>query len=167
MYDLLTKVDIEKMQAEIDQRVKVIRPKLVENLREARALGDLSENYEYKTAKQELRRCDSRIRHLRRMIETARVVEVKKTAGRVSMFDKVTIYIPDDDETDTVTIVTKLRQDSLNGYISEESPMARALMGKKVGDKALISVEGGCSYEVVIKNIESGEDDTSLPISPY
>lgn len=167
MYDLLTKVDIEKMQAEIDQRVKEIRPKLVENLREARALGDLSENYEYKTAKQELRRCDSRIRHLRRMIETARVVEVKKTNGRVGLFDRVTIYIPEDDETDTVTIVTKLRQDSLNGFISEESPMARALMGKKVGDRAMISVEGGYSYEVEIQKIESGEDDASLPISPY
>ena len=71
MYNELTEVDIRKMQEEIDYRMRVVRPKCVEDLKTARAFGDLSENYEYKAAKQELRRCDSRLRYLKKMIETA------------------------------------------------------------------------------------------------
>ena len=167
MYDELTEVDIKKMQEEIDYKLKEVRPKLIEDLRTARGFGDLSENYEYKAAKQELRRCDSRIRYLKRMIATAKVIKVTGEAGVVGLFDRVEIYYEEDDETEVVELVTTLRQDALRSYISKESPLGRALMGKKVGDRVLIKASEDYSYYVVIRSIEKGADDDSLPISSF
>ncbi len=167
MYDELTEIDIKKMQEEIAYKLKEVRPKLIEDLRTARGFGDLSENYEYKAAKQELRRCDSRLRYLKRMIATAKVIKVSGEAGIVGLFDRVEIYYEEDDETEVVELVTTLRQDALRSYISKESPLGRALMGKKVGDRVLVKASEDYSYYVVIRSIEKGVDDDSLPISSF
>ena len=167
MFNELTEVDIKKMQEEIDYRMRVVRPKCVEDLQTARAFGDLSENYEYKAAKQELRRCDSRLRYLRRMINTAKVIKVDEKDGVVQLFDKVEIYYEDDDETEVIQLMTTLRQDAISGIISKESPLGRAVLGKKVGDRVEVKVSPDVNYFVVIKSITKGQDDDSLPISSY
>jgi len=167
MYNELTEVDIKKMQEEIDYRMRVVRPKCIEDLQTARAFGDLSENYEYKAAKQELRRCDSRLRYLRRMINTAKVIKVEEKDGVVQLFDKVEIYYEDDDETETIQLMTTLRQDAVSGIISKESPLGRAVLGKKVGDRVEVKVSPEVNYFVVIKNITKGQDDESLPIASF
>ena len=167
MFNELTEVDIKKMQEEIDYRMRVVRPKCIEDLQTARGFGDLSENYEYKAAKQELRRCDSRLRYLRRMINTAKVIEVKEKDGVVQLFDKVEIYYEDDDETEVIQLMTTLRQDAVSGIISKESPLGRAVLGRKVGDRAEVKVRDGFSYFVQIKSITKGSDDDSLPISSF
>jgi len=167
MYNELTEVDIKKMQEEIDYRMRVVRPKCIEDLQTARGFGDLSENYEYKAAKQELRRCDSRLRYLRRMINTAKVIKVDEKDGIVQLFDKVEIYYEDDDETEVIQLMTTLRQDALSGVISKESPLGRAVLGRKVGDRVEVKVSPEVNYFVVIKNITKGQDDESLPISSF
>ena len=113
MYDELTAVDIQKMQEEINYRVRELRPQLIEEVQTARAFGDLSENYEYKCAKQAKNRNDSRIRYLERMIRTAKVIEVKETADAVGLFDTVTVYNEMMKKEMIVRIVTTLRQDAL------------------------------------------------------
>ena len=167
MYDELTEVDIRKMQEEIDYRVRELRPQLIEEVQTARAFGDLSENYEYKCAKQAKNRNDSRIRYLERMIRTAKVIEVKETADTVSLFDMVTIYNEMMKKEMTVRIVTTLRQDALKGLISKESPVGRALMGHKAGDRVEVAVSPELKYTVEIRKIEKGTDDASLDISSY
>ena len=167
MYNELTEVDIKKMQEEIDYRMRVVRPKCIEDLQTARAFGDLSENYEYKAAKQELRRCDSRLRYLRRMINTAKVIKVEEKDGVVQLFDKVEIYYEDDDETETIQLMTTLRQDAVSGIISKESPLGRAVLGRMVGDRVEVKVSPEVNYFVVIKNITKGQDDDSLPIASF
>ncbi len=167
MYDELTQVDIDKMKEEIRYREHELRPKLLEAVVTARGFGDLSENYEYKSAKQELRKCDSRLRYLRRMIDTAKVVTVSGKSDRVELFDKVEIYVEEDDETEEIQLMTTLRQDSLSGIISKESPLGRAVMGRRVGDRALVRVSDDYSYYVQIRSIRKGADDDSLPISSF
>ena len=167
MYNELTEVDIKKMQEEIDYRMKVVRPKCIEDLKTARGFGDLSENYEYKAAKQELRRCDSRLRYLRRMIATAKVIKSDTREGVAGLFDRVTIEYVEDGDTETITLMTTLREDAMNGIISKESPLGRAVMGKRVGDRVLVKVSDDVQYYVRIKSIKKGTDDDSLPIHPY
>ena len=167
MYNELTEVDIKKMQEEIDYRMKVVRPKCIEDLRTARGFGDLSENYEYKAAKQELRRCDSRLRYLRRMIATAKVIESDTRQDVASLFDRVTIEYVEDGDTETITLMTTLREDALNGIISKESPLGKAVMGRRVGETATVRVDGGNSYTIRVLKIEKGSDDESLPISAF
>ena len=167
MYDELSEVDIRKMQEEIDYRMRVVRPKCVEDLKTARAFGDLSENYEYKAAKQELRRCDSRLRYLRRMISTAKVVSAKGQEGVVELFDRVEIYYEDDDETETIQLMTTLRQDALSGVISKESPLGKAVLGHRVGDHVTVRVDNETSYDVEIRSLEKGTDDGSVPINRF
>jgi len=167
MYDELSAIDIKKMQEEIDYRINQLRPQLIADLQEARAHGDLSENYEYKAAKSELRRCDSRIRYLNRMIETARVIKPTGSADTADLFDKVDIYYIDDDETETITIMTTLRNDAVHSIISKESPLGRAVMGRKVGDICTVKVNEDYSYKIRIDKIVKGADDDSLPISAY
>ncbi len=167
VYNELTEVDIRKMQEEIDYRMRVVRPKCVEDLKTARGFGDLSENYEYKVAKQELRRCDSRLRYLRKMIETARVVKVDSAADRVGLFDTVDVFFEDEGETERLRIVTTLREDALRGIISKDSPLGKALMGKRAGDRVRVTVSDEVSYTVRIDRIEKGSDDDSLPIHSF
>lgn len=167
MYDELTAVDIKKMKEELDHRIQVLRPQLIEEVQTARAFGDLSENYEYKCAKQAKNRNDSRIRYLERMIRTAKVIEVKETADAVGLFDRVTIYNEMVKREMEVRIVTTLRQDALKGLVSKESPVGRALLGRHVGDRVLIEVSPEVKYYVEVRNIEPGGDDESLSISAY
>ena len=167
MHDELTQVDIDKMKEEIRYRTSVLDPQLKEALKTARELGDLSENDEYKTAKRELSHNRSRIRYLENMIATAKVIKVESKADAVGLFDFVEIYYEEDDEARTVRIVTTLRNDVLNDCISKESPVGRALLGKKVGDRVIVHVNDRVSYPVVIRSIKKGTDDDSLPISNY
>ena len=153
MYNELTEVDIKKMQEEIDYRMKVVRPKCIEDLKTARGFGDLSENYEYKAAKQELRRCDSRLRYLRRMIATAKVIKSDTRQGVAGLFDRVTIEYVEDGDTETITLMTTLREDALNGIISKESPLGKAVMGCRVGETATVRVDGENSYTIKVLKI--------------
>lgn len=167
MYDELTAVDIQKMQEEIDHRVRVLRPQLIEEVQITRGFGDLSENFEYKCAKQAKNRNESRIRYLERMIRTAKVIEVKAEEDAVSLFDKVTIYNEMVKKEMNIQIVTTLRQDVLKGLVSKESPVGKALMGHKVGDRVQVEVSPDMKYFVEIRSIEKGEDDASMEISSY
>ena len=167
MYDELTEVDIKKMQEEIDHRVRVLRPQLIEEVQTARAFGDLSENFEYKCAKQAKNRTESRIRYLERMIRTAKVIEVKGQDDAVGLFDKVTVFNEMVKKEMTVQIVTTLRQDALKGLISKESPVGKALMGHKVGERVQVEIDQTRKYFMEIKAIEKGFDDESLNISAY
>ena len=167
MYDELTEVDIKKMQEEIDHRVRVLRPQLIEEVQTARAFGDFSENFEYKCAKQAKNRNESRIRYLERMIRTAKVIEVKGQDDAVGLFDKVTVFNEMVKKEMTVQIVTTLRQDALKGLISKESPVGKALMGHKVGERVQVEIDQTRKYFMEIKAIEKGFDDESLNISAY
>ena len=167
MYDELTEVDIKKMQEEINHRVRVLRPQLIEEVQTARAFGDLSENFEYKCAKQAKNRNESRIRYLERMIRTAKVIEVKGQEDTVGLFDKVTMFNEMVKKEMTIQIVTTLRQDALKGLISKESPVGQALMGHKVGDRVQVEGSSTMKYFVEIRAIEKGHDDESLEISAY
>lgn len=167
MYDELTEVDIRKMQEELDHRIRVLRPELIEEVQTARAFGDLSENYEYKCAKQAKNRNESRIRYLERMIRTAKVIEVKGQADTAGLFDRVTIFNEMAKREMTIRIVTTLRQDALKGLISKESPVGKAVMGCKVGDRVEVEVSPTVKYFVEIRGIEKGEDDESLEIGSY
>lgn len=167
MYNELTEVDIRKMQEEIDYKTRVVRPKCIEDLKTARGFGDLSENYEYKAAKQELRRCDSRLRYLKRMIATAKVIQSDTREGVAGLFDRVTIEYVEDGDTETITLMTTLREDALKGIISKESPLGKAVMGRRVGETATVRVDGETSYTVKLLKIEKGSDDDSLPISAF
>ena len=167
MYDELTQVDIDKMKAEIDYRMTVLRPKLIEDVKTAREWGDLSENFEYKCAKQAKNRNESRIRYLERMIRTAKVIEVQTQEDTVGLFDKVTIFNEMVKKEMTIQIVTTLRQDALKGLISKESPVGKAVVGCKIGDRVQVEVSPTMKYFVEIRAIEKGEDDESMEISSY
>ena len=164
MYDELTAVDIQKMQEEINYRVRELRPQLIEEVQTARAFGDLSENYEYKCAKQAKNRNDSRIRYLERMIKSAHVIEDKAGADEVGLFDKVELLFEDDEDTETVQVVTTVRCDPLSGRISCKAPLGKALLGRKAGDEVSVTTEEGGSYTVRIKSITKEEDNGDGPI---
>jgi len=166
MKDELTKVDIQKMQDEIDYRRLELAPKLREALKTARELGDLSENDEYRTAKRELGKNNSRIRYLQNMIASAVVISSESKDDEIGLFDIVTIYYDEDDEERDIRIVTTLRNDVVNGCISKESPLGQALLGKKVGDTVTVTVNN-YSYPVTVRKLVKGEDDPDLPISKY
>ena len=167
MHNELTRSDLKKMREELDYRRIQLRPKLLEAVKEARGFGDLSENFEYKAAKQEKNRNESRIRFLENMIRTAVVISDRSAADAVGLYDKVTVYLEDDDELETYQIVTTMRQDVLRGLISRESPAGRALLGKKVGDRILIEANAGYSYYAVVRAIEKQADDGSIPLNGY
>ena len=167
MYDELTEVDIKKMQEEIDHRVRVVRPKCIEDVQTAREFGDLSENFEYKAAKREKNHNESRIRYLERMIKTAKVIKTGSAQGVVGLFDTVELFFEEDGETAAYKLVTTLRQNSLKGLLSKESPLGKAILGRREGERVLITVDEDYSYYVVIKSITKGTDDESLPISIY
>lgn len=166
MYNELTKVDIEKMKEEIAER-RSRTAALREEVRRTREFGDLSENDEYRSAKREFNKNNGRIRYLENMINTAKIIEVESTADTVGLFDFVTIYYPEDEETRVIRLVTTLRNDVLSDCISKDSPFGRAVLGAKVGDTVRVEVREGYSYPVTIQKIEKGQDDDSLPIAKY
>ncbi len=167
MYDELTEVDIKKMQEEIDYRTSVLGPQLLAEMKRTREFGDLSENAEYKEAKREKRRNEGRIRYLDNMIRTAHIISVEKKENRVALFDYVTIYNEARGEEKKIQLVTTLRQDALHGFVSKESPLGSAVMGRRVGERVTVNVAPGRSYVVEIRAIERGEDNEDLPISGY
>ena len=167
MYDELTRSDIQKMQEEIDYRVRELRPKLIEDVQTARAFGDLSENFEYKCAKQEKNRNDSRIRYLQRMIKTAKVIEERSETDAAGLYDTVEIYMENTGKSRKITLVTTLRQDALKGLISKESPVGRAVLGHRAGDRVQVQMENGSTYWLQIRSVEKGRDDGSIPIGSF
>ena len=167
MHDELTQKDIDKMREEIEHRTKVLRPELIEEVKRTRAFGDLSENFEYKAAKREKNRNESRIRYLENMIKTAHVISDRSEADTVGLFDRVEVYIPEDDETQQIQVVTTVRCDPLNGLISKESPFGKAVLGRRVGDRITVQATEDYSYEAVIRSIEKTEDDGSAPLLQY
>lgn len=167
MYDELTSVDIKKMEEEIAYRQTVLGPQLLAEMKRTREFGDLSENAEYKEAKREKRRNEGRIRYLESMIRTAKVIEIAEDADKVCLFDYVTVFNEKIGAEKRIQIVTTLRQNALLGFVSKESPLGGALMGRKVGDRVLVEVNPTTSYYVVIRAIEKGKDNEDLPISGY
>lgn len=166
MHNELTQKDIELMKQELDERRIRLRPKLLEAVKEARGFGDLSENFEYKAAKQEKNRNEGRIRYLENMIRTAVVVKEGSGSG-VALYDKVTVLLPDDGETETYQIVTTMRQDALHGLISRESPVGKALLGRREGDRVHIQVDERFGYDMIIQKIEKGQDDSAIPLNKF
>lgn len=159
MYDQLTEKDIQKIQEEIDYRKLVVRKEAIEAVKEARAQGDLSENFEYYAAKKDKNKNESRIRYLERMLKTARVISDDSREDEVGLNNTVKIYFEEDDEEETYKIVTTVRGNSMNGLISIESPLGKALMGHKVGDHVHIQVNEQYGYDVEIRAIENTVDD--------
>ena len=167
MHNELTQKDLQMMREELDYRRITLRPQLLEAVKEARGFGDLSENFEYKAAKQEKNRNEGRIRFLENMIRTAVVVSDASAEDAVGLYDKVTVYIEEDDETETYQVVTTMRQDALHGLISKESPLGKALLGRKVGETFHIQVNDTYGYDAVVKAIEKGADDGSVPLNRF
>ncbi len=169
MYDKLTKKDIELMEAELEDRRLNIRPKIMEEVKRTREYGDLSENYEYKAAKQAQRRNDSRMRYLQNMIKTAQIIDEAPSgeSDTVKMYDKVTLYLPEDDETMVIQVVSTVRVAPDAGFISMEAPLGKAVLGRKMGETVTVRVNDSVSYEVQIQKVEQAEDDGSAPLLEY
>ena len=161
MFDKVTQKDIEKMEEEIEHRKLVIRKEAIRDVQEARAHGDLSENFEYKAAKQFKNQNESRIRYLEKMIKTAQIIQEDSNMDEVGLNNTVTVYIPEDQEEVTYKIVTTVRANSTKGRISIDSPLGKALLRHKNGDHVTVQTGEGYSYEVVIRGIEKTEDDGS------
>ena len=167
MYNELTENDIKKMEEEIEYRKLVVRKNALEAVKEARSHGDLSENFEYHAAKKEKNQNESRIRYLERMIRTAKIVSDESKEDEVGLNNKVDVYFEDDDETETFKLVTTIRGNSLEGRISTESPIGKAILGHKVGDRVYVEINEKQGYYVVIKKIENIPDDDSDPIQKF
>ena len=157
----LTQSDVEKIKEEIEHRKLVVRPKAIEAVKEARAQGDLSENFEYYAAKKDKNKNEGRIRYLEKILKTATIIEDKSNDDEVGLNNTVKVYFEEDDMEETFKIVSTMRGNSMKGRISSESPIGKALMNHKVGDRVEIKVDDSYSYFVVIKSIENtGEEDT-------
>ena len=167
MHDELTKEDIRKMQEELDYRRLELMPGLIEEVKRTRAFGDLSENFEYTAAKQAQNKNRSRIRYLEGLIKTAKIIDDKSAEDQVGLFDKVEIYMPEDDETEIIQVVTTVRCDPRKGLISKESPFGKQVLGKRVGDRFTVQVSDSYSYEAEIRAITKTEDDGSAPLLQY
>lgn len=167
MHNELTRIDLQKMREELDYRRITLRPKLLEEVKTARSFGDLSENFEYKAAKQEKNKNESRIRYLENMIKTARLIEDHSDSDTAGLYDRVTIWLEEDGEEETWQVVTTVRQDVSRGLISKESPMGSALLGKKAGDRFYVQVNKDFGYWAVVRSIEKGEDDGSAALNRY
>ena len=167
MYDELTEVDIKKMEEEIHYRKTVLAPELGAELRRTREFGDLSENAEYKEAKHLKRKNESRIRYLENMIRTAKVIEIQQSEDSIALFDRVLIYNEKMKAEKEIQIVTTLRQNALLGYVSKESPLGKAILGHRVGDRVLVKVSETMSYYVEIRKITKCADNEDLPISGF
>lgn len=167
MYNELTVVDIKKMKEEINYRANELRPKLADDVKEARSLGDLSENAEYRSARRAFGRNESRIRFLQKMIRTARVISTESAPDEVGLFDKVEIFYEDTGETEIIRLSTTTRLDLNNSVYSKESPFGKAILGHKVGDRVLVKISEDNFYYVTIKSRVKGEDDENIPLNGY
>lgn len=167
MNDRLTQSDIDKMQKEVEHRKLVLRKELLEDVKEARSHGDLSENFEYYAAKKAKNLNESRIRYLERMIKTAHIIEDTTKDDEVGMNNQVTVLFEEDNSVETYKIVTTVRGDSLHNLISIESPLGKALMRHKEGDRVEVKVNDSYSYFVTIQKIENTKDDDEDRIRSY
>ena len=167
MHNELTRKDIEDMEAEIEHRKVVVRKELLEHVKEARSLGDLSENFEYYAAKKEKNKNESRIRYLEMMIRTATILDDDSKDDEVGINKTITVYVEEDDVEEEYKIVTTVREDSLNGLVSNESPMGKALLGHKVGDRVFIEVNKDYGYYVVIRKIDNTTVDDAGMLRDY
>lgn len=167
MFNELTENDIKKMEEEIEYRKLVVRKNALEAVKEARSHGDLSENFEYHAAKKEKNQNESRIRYLERMIRTAKIVTDESKEDEVGLNNFVDVYFEDDDEIERFKLVTTIRGNSLEGRISTESPIGKAIFGHKVGDRVYVEINDKQGYYIVIKNIEKIQDDDSDPIQKF
>ncbi len=159
MKDRLTKSDVEKIKEEIEHRKLVVRKEAIEAVKEARAHGDLSENFEYHAAKKDKNQNESRIRYLERMLKNAVIIDDSSKEDEVGINNTVELYIEEDDETEVYRLVTSIRGSSLNGLISIESPMGKAIIGHKVNDRVYIKVSDDYGYYAVIKRIENTQEE--------
>ena len=167
MYDELTPGDIKKMEEEIEHRKLVVRPSLLQDVKDARAYGDLSENFEYHAAKKAKNQNESRIRYLERMVKTARVITDRSAADEVGINNTVTVQFTDDGSVETYRIVTTVRGNSLENLISNESPLGKALMGKKEGQTVHVTVNESTGYDVKIIKLEKTADEDSDRIRSF
>ncbi|MCI8638206.1 MAG: transcription elongation factor GreA [Coprococcus sp.] len=167
MREKLTKSDVKKIQEEIDHRKLVVRKQAIEEVKETRAHGDLSENFEYHAAKQFKNKNESRIRYLEKMLKTAVIVSDKSEEGVAGINNRITVYFPEDDEEETYKLVTSIRGNSLNGYISTESPLGKAIFGHRAGDTVEVKVSEKVAYEVEIRKVENTTDDEEDRIRGY
>ena len=167
MYNQLTQKDIDAMKAEIEHRKVVVRKELLEDVKEARAHGDLSENFEYHAAKKEKNRNESRIRFLERMIKTAEIIPEDSKEDEVGVNNTVELLFEEDQTVEKIKIVTTMRGNSLEGLVSTESPIGKALLGHKTGDRVYVEVNGNYGYYVVIRSIEKTVDDGSDKIRSF
>lgn len=163
----LTESDVKRIEEEINHRKLVVRPAALKALKEARAMGDLSENFEYYAAKRDNNLNNSRIRFLEKMLRTAVIISDKSGADEVGMNNTVDVYFEEDDCTETYRIVTSIRGNSQRGLISNESPLGKALLGHKVGDRVLVEVNADYSYYVVIRRLEKTGDSADDRLKQY
>lgn len=167
MANEMTKGDIKKIEEEIEYRKLVVRKEAIEAVKEARAHGDLSENFEYYAAKRDKNKNESRIRYLERLLKTATIIEDDKKVDEVGLFSVVDLYMEEDDENMTIKLVTSIRGDSMKGNISIDSPLGAAIKGHKLGDRVYVNVSSDYGYYVEIKHIEQTVDDGSDDIRSY
>lgn len=167
MREQLTESDVQKIKEEIEYRKLVVRKKELEAVKEARAQGDLSENFEYKAAKQDKNRNESRIRYLEKMLKNARIVSDESKDDEVGLNNTVTVYFEEDDETEVYRLVTSVRGNSMQGLISIESPMGKALLGRRAGDRVKVKINGDSGYYVQIKAIDKTTDDSGDRLRKY
>lgn len=162
MGEKLTRTDIKKIKEEIEYRKIVVRKRELEAVKEARAQGDLSENFEYKAAKQDKNRNESRIRYLEKMLKFAQVVEDTSKKDEIGINDMIEVLFPEDNETEKYHLVTSIRGNSMEGKISIESPLGKALLGKKEGEEVIVPIPG-MPYKVIvqkiIKDLDESEDE--------
>ena len=159
MREKLTKSDVQKIQKEIEHRKLVVRPECLEAVKEARAHGDLSENFEYHAAKREKNLNESRIRYLENMLKNAIIISDESKDDEVGLNKMVTLYMEDDDEEEVYKLGTSIRGNSMNNMISTESPLGKAIMKHKVGDRVEVKINEKISYFVVIRKIKSAGDE--------
>ena len=164
MREQLTESDVKKIQEEIDHRKLVVRKEAIEAVKEARAQGDLSENFEYYAAKKEKNKNESRIRYLERMLKTAKIVTDTTKSDEVGLNNIVEIYFEEDEETETYKLVTSIIGNSLDNKISIESPLGKSILRHKVGERVMVKVSDTVSYPVIIRSIKSagGEEEDQI-----
>lgn len=167
MREQLTESDIEKIKKEIEHRKLVVRKEAIEAVKEARAHGDLSENFEYHAAKKDKNKNESRIRYLERMLKTAVVVSDTSCEDEAGINNTVTVFFEEDEEEQELRLVTSIRGNSVKNLISTESPIGKAIIGKKAGDRVLVKVNEGYSYYIVIKKIENTAEDENDVIRKF
>ena len=168
MHDKLTKQDIALMEKELEDRRLNIRPAIMEEVKRTRAYGDLSENYEYKAAKDAQRKNDSRMRYLENMIKTAKIIDDDRgRPGGAKLYDRVTLWLPEDEEEMVIQVVSTVRTDPSQGRISLESPLGKAVLGARTGDVLTIRVSESYAYDAEVRAIEAADDDGSAPLLPY